>query len=488
MLWFLGNLLFYVLFCAVILIVGNARNYNALGGNCTNSCTDPSRFLEDQGGWDYYWKLKPDLQNVFTKSSVWVLYAIHQISVWALIFYAQLKTRSFYREDNYFRKDMYSNKLRDFNYAMIAINAIFHVLHLLHSYVAYDALAQDTAVASSQGSVIMMLVLILLLEFRSRGIAFGFPEKQTRENWAKKIHLSSIPITLIRAYHGYVFSWAVIYTFWYHPMEGTWGHATGFFLTAILMVQGSMMYTKAHLNTYFRLLGESWVTVHGSVVAAQTLADYGYGRFLYGFLWMFCMTGIFGLPFWSKISRWYRVIPWVAYLIALVVGYSVIKDENGKPFTRMWEACNIPLVLYLLAFAAYGLLLLMLRIYRACTSEHKREVTTLRKAITFGSVIIIWGLCVAFSIWLHVSGKDQFDLFFAMFIFTGLFVVAAIIMFYIQGIAIGWPILVKEEFQDPEEEENRGSESKKSGELKNSDKSEKTESTEKDSKEKEEKQ
>ena len=27
-------------------------------------------------------------------------------------------------------------------------------------------------------------------------------------------------VDVAKRYHGYVFSWAVIYTFWYHPMEG----------------------------------------------------------------------------------------------------------------------------------------------------------------------------------------------------------------------------------------------------------------------------
>ena len=27
-----------------------------------------------------------------------------------------------------------------------------------------------------------------------------------------------------RRYHGYYFAWAIVYTFWYHPMEATTGH------------------------------------------------------------------------------------------------------------------------------------------------------------------------------------------------------------------------------------------------------------------------
>jgi hypothetical protein len=37
-------------------------------------------------------------------------------------------------------------------------------------------------------------------------------------NPAMKWNLEAVDVA--KRYHGYVFSWAVIYTFWYHPMEG----------------------------------------------------------------------------------------------------------------------------------------------------------------------------------------------------------------------------------------------------------------------------
>lgn len=50
----------------------------------------------------------------------------------------------------------------------------------------------------------------------------------------------------------YAFSWTVIYTFWYHPMENTYGHALGFVHTYIVMIQGSLIFQKIHLNKYWR--------------------------------------------------------------------------------------------------------------------------------------------------------------------------------------------------------------------------------------------
>ena len=68
---------------------------------------------------------------------------------------------------------------------------------------------------------------------------------------------------------GYIFSWAVIFTFWYHPMEPSLGHLLGFMHTWMVMLQGSLMFTTAHLNYTWRLVCESWVFVHATVIAMQ---------------------------------------------------------------------------------------------------------------------------------------------------------------------------------------------------------------------------
>ena len=92
--------------------------------------------------------------------------------------------------------------------------------------------------ASSQGSVIMMLVVVLLMEYKDRGILFNWPQD------GQIGRFPDAPMNYMRKYHGYAFSWAIIYTFWYHPMEPTWGHAMGFCLTALFMLQVSNALTK----------------------------------------------------------------------------------------------------------------------------------------------------------------------------------------------------------------------------------------------------
>ena len=64
-----------------------------------------------------------------------------------------------------------------------------------------------------------MLVLILILETPRRGLILG-----------KKIKFHKRFLQIIRDYHGYIITWGLIYTFWYHPMENTFGHLAGLFL------------------------------------------------------------------------------------------------------------------------------------------------------------------------------------------------------------------------------------------------------------------
>ena len=64
----------------------------------------------------------------------------------------------------------------------------------------------------------------------------------------KKIGFVSNAAVSIRKYHGYYFAWATIYTFWYHPMVGTQGHLMGFLYMFLLLLQGSLFFTRMHLN------------------------------------------------------------------------------------------------------------------------------------------------------------------------------------------------------------------------------------------------
>ena len=284
--------IFGVLFCIIIIIAGKihwgndaplcvvpidvpfqdytttAVNYsNYPNPRCASLYKDGGRFPEDKGSTHYFWQLPPEKKNnVESQSFAWIFYSFHQIAIWVTIYVAQGKYGVSGVGKNNVESGQEDTKyvkgLRNINWVALAINFFCWLLHLLHTHVWYDALAVSVHEMSSQGSVILMLVFVLMIEAPRRGLFLG--EKRT-------FVPNEEALLIVKKYHGYVFSWAVIYTFWYHPMEGYLGHLFGFFHVWIVMLQGSLMYTTVHLNRYWRLVCEAWVFIHGSVISMQTL-------------------------------------------------------------------------------------------------------------------------------------------------------------------------------------------------------------------------
>jgi hypothetical protein len=160
---------------------------------------------------------------------------LHQITFWSLIFYAQRHVKT------------YTKGLHPINVWALGLNAFFILLHFVQTHIWYDGLAQDVSVFSSQGSVILMLVAILLMENQRRGLFLG-----------KKVSFAKQIGSFARKYHGYLFAWATVYTFWYHPMENTVSHLAGFLYMFLLLLQGSLFLTRIHINKWWTLVQKSW--------------------------------------------------------------------------------------------------------------------------------------------------------------------------------------------------------------------------------------
>ncbi len=157
-----------------------------------------------------------------TRLFAWLCYIGHLLTIWATIYYAQRK-----KIRGEFPGSKYSNKIFQIQWIPLVLNMFFNLMHLAQTHITYDALAQDVSEASAQSCFIVILVLILLMESRDRGLFFGWPSAQHTDKISHTVRFSQGPITLVRKYHGYAFAWGAIYTFWYHPMENTWGHALG---------------------------------------------------------------------------------------------------------------------------------------------------------------------------------------------------------------------------------------------------------------------
>lgn len=297
--------------------------------------------LPDQGPAWYYWKLAEP--TFITRLSAWGLYAIHQVIIWGLIYYAQTRVKK------------YTGGLHPVNVIALGVNALFVVLHFAQTHIFYDGLAQDVSIFSSQGSVILMLVWILLMENKRRGMFFG-----------KKAPLGKSAVDWARRYHGYVFAWAIVYTFWYHPTEHTMGHLVGFAYTFLLLLQGSLFFTRVHVNKWWMLVQELSVAAHGTLVAVQQ----GRGMwpmFLFGFLAIFVVTQMWGLG----LSR-----PWkVGIIAAFVLGAGVA--YWGQPLTSVLRIAAVPAIEYL---AVGALILVIGAILWAYNRVKERAVSALESA------------------------------------------------------------------------------------------------------------
>lgn len=278
------------------------------------------QLLPDQGPLWYYWKLPQP--TFWTRISAWGLYALHQVTFWWLIYYAQTRVRK------------YSSGLNAVNLWAMGINAVFVTLHLLQSQIMYDGLAQDTPVWSSQGSVILMLCAILVIENQRRGMFFG-----TRAPISQRV------ISFARKYHGYLFSWATVYTFWFHPMVNTPGHLVGFFYMFLLLLQGSLFLTRLHINKWWTLTQEVLVFFHGTIVAIVQ-GNNLWPMFAFGFAGMFIISQMHGLG-WSKRVRW---MVGLVYLLAAGIIYT------PRGWKQVNEIIRIPLIEYLVAFVIAGLI------------------------------------------------------------------------------------------------------------------------------------
>lgn len=196
--------------------------------------------------------------------------------------------------------------------------------------VFYDGLAQDVSIFSSQGSVVLLLVVVLLMENRRRGLFFG-----------KKAPLSTRVVDFFRRYHGYLFSWAVVYTFWYHPAENSQGHLIGFFYMFLLLAQGSLFLTRYHTNRAWTLTLETMVLLHGALVAIQQAGPTGFWpMFFFGFAGIFVITQMHGVG-WSRLTRWLIGLGYIGGVIGV---YAV------RGYDKVDEIVRIPIIEYGLVF------------------------------------------------------------------------------------------------------------------------------------------
>ncbi|MDX2140619.1 MAG: hypothetical protein SF123_21230 [Chloroflexota bacterium] len=276
-------------------------------------------------GFFYDWQLADP--TFWGRASAWILFGVHQIAHWVTIWWAQE------------RYEKYSDKMRPANWWALGINVVFIIAHYFQTMFFYDAIAQDIPSWTAQFAVIMMLFVIIAMENRRRGIFFG-----------KKINFRAEFYEWMKRYHGYAFSFAVIYTFWFHPMVDTLGHLGGFVHVILVMVQGSIMMTRTHLNRKWTFLLEILVLPHAALVAWNQvnsgMPDMLIRMFTFGFLAIFIVTQMHGLG----LKPWVKNVFGLSFLLAVFIVYL-----GAGNFGLANEVIRIPAIEYLMVFMMYGL-------------------------------------------------------------------------------------------------------------------------------------
>jgi len=281
----------------------------------------------------YPWRLAEP--NAIARVTAWAGYLLHNLIAWGIIYFAQ-------RE-----KPKYGNNLRRFNWWMIGVNIIFGLLHVAQTQFFYDGLAQDVPEITALGSVAVMLMIIIVLETPRRGLAFG-----------KKFKFKDGFVHIVRKYHSYIFTWAIIYDYWYHPTVGTFGHLTGFYYNFLIMVQAALLFNRAHLNKWWTFLLEAFVLIHAVGVAifqGQTM----WPMFAFGFGAMIILTQMYGLG----LNTWMKRGLAIGFIVLAVAYYT-----GSGNVARLNEIIRIPVIDYAVIFLLYGIYLLIDRVIGALRS------------------------------------------------------------------------------------------------------------------------
>ncbi|MBN2154273.1 MAG: hypothetical protein JW839_22655 [Candidatus Lokiarchaeota archaeon] len=294
-------------------------------------------FWPDFGAAWYYWQLPAE--HLWPRLTAWAFYLAHQVALWVLTW------RAMHRLGD--KKPLWSHDPDKDHYIVLAVNLGFVILHLVQTQVWYDGLAQDMPIWTSQFSVILMLLLILLMENARRGFF-----------WGKKLPIGKDAMNGIYKWHGYYIQWALVYTFWFHPMDGSLAMFFGFMYMFLLLFQSSTFLLKVHLGRKWIVLLEIFVWIHGTLVALES--DYmrfsssgtSWPIFFFGFMGMFVFTQQFGLT--NKKAVHFALL--AAYVAIAATTFSIIG------WNKAFALVSIPIAEYLGALAGWGLFALVPRL------------------------------------------------------------------------------------------------------------------------------
>ncbi|KAI9472026.1 MAG: hypothetical protein EXX96DRAFT_582643 [Benjaminiella poitrasii] len=260
----------------------------------------------------YPWRqVKPD---PIGDGIAWIAYVIHQLGQWLILSRVQSMSNIKKWTANY----------QWWNWQMVYLNSFMLFFKLVHGHIFYDGLAIHVPEGVAQGSVILVLVLVIIIAIPYRGIIFG----------RGKISPNDPVVKFIRKYHGYAMSFGTVLNFHYHPVEGTMGHCFGFIYQCLLIWQSTNFLHKSHRNKSWILLLETWVFLHGTLTALIQ-PGIGWQIFSYGFMLVFLLNQIFQI----RLNKRQLVVTYLGFSLWAYWGFR--KDK------AYYRATFIPVAEYL---------------------------------------------------------------------------------------------------------------------------------------------
>lgn len=342
-----GSIIFGLLFTILIWILGPNLNH-------FTSTLLPINNLN----W-YYWKLP--VRDSLSMVIVWIFYLTNQILIWGAIYWAQKNLTKEKVNPTY--------DLTKYNIAVLSITVFFVFLHLVQTHLWFDGLAQDVPIITSQGSVIIMLAIALILLNPVQGLFIG---KKAGKPFTARV------TEFFRHTHMYIISWALIYTFWFHPMATDPQLLTGFFFMFLLFTQMSLAYTKIHLDLRWLVVLQSWVAIHAVFVAVYNTIFFNnsnmWPMFFSGFAFMFVFTYMYAL----NVKKHIKLLVTAVYIIFVAFIYIPAPYGFGRDpsFLLRLEFLWIPIVLYGLAVLFALVVFLWFKAIKLPDNEKGEEIGT----------------------------------------------------------------------------------------------------------------
>lgn len=192
------------------------------------------------------------------------------------------------------------------------------------------------------------IMVAFIFESRRRGLIFTYtPESNLFKEF----------VTFFKHYHGYLSSFGMVLTFWYHTMECTFAHMTGFFHIFLLLWQSSLIYQQAHRNRYWTATIEMWIILHAAIVSYFQDYPFIHQMFVASFALLFIMGPVWGLPVVKRYiegederageRRKFRFFAMLTGLMLLYVFGVAIPVYRNQPFYYVFGVTGLPLLYYL---------------------------------------------------------------------------------------------------------------------------------------------